>query len=250
MKIEKISKSQEKASFIVHGIRHSTANAIRRSVLEIPTVAIDSVEFYKNDSALYDEVLAHRLGLIPLSAPKTFTLRGKCSCKGKGCMKCTAILKLKAQGPKTVYSSDLKSKGIDVVYKEMPIVILAKDQELEFVAEATLGTGKQHAKYTPGLIWFNAYPIIKEIKHSEKSMKVSQEDFEKIKKADFKACQDYLNEAVESEGKFLKVEASEEDFIFFIESFGQLSPEEIFTEAIEVLNENLDELAKTVKKEK
>lgn len=250
MKIEKISKSQEKASFIVRGIRHSNANAVRRSVLEIPTVAIDSVEFYKNDSALYDEVLAHRLGLIPLSAPKTFTPRDKCSCKGKGCLKSTAILKLKAQGPGTVYSSDIKSKGVEVVYKEMPIVILAKDQELEFVAEAVLGTGKQHAKFTPGLLWFNAYPMIKEIKHSEKSIKVSPEDFEKIRKVDFKTCQDYLNETVECDGKLLKIEASEEDFIFFIESFGQLSPEEIFTEAIEVLNENLGELTKAVKKEK
>ena len=44
-------------------IPESLANAIRRSVSEIPVLAIDEVEIFKNDSALYDEFLAHRLGL-------------------------------------------------------------------------------------------------------------------------------------------------------------------------------------------
>ena len=158
------------------------------------------------------------------------------------------MLKLKAAGPGIVYASDLKSKAVEVVYKEMPIVILAKDQELEFVAEATTGTGKQHAKFTPGLLWFNAYPTIKELKQAEKAVKIPSQEFEKIKKGDLKACQDYINETVESEGKFLKIEASSEDFVFYIESFGQMSPEDIFNEAINSLNENIDELAKAVKK--
>jgi DNA-directed RNA polymerase subunit D len=185
-----------------------------------------------------------------LNAPKNFTLKERCSCKGKGCLKCTAVFKLKAKGPGIVYSGDLKGKGAEIVYKEMPLVILAKDQELEFIAEATLGTGKQHAKFTPGLLWFNAYPVVKEIKQSENSIKVSAVEFDKIRKADFKACQDYINETVESEGKFLKIETSPENFIFYLESFGQMAPEDIFNEAIQVLNENLDELAKAVKKEK
>ncbi|MGB9708243.1 MAG: DNA-directed RNA polymerase subunit D [Candidatus Pacearchaeota archaeon] len=250
MKIEKLSKTENKASFIVRGIRYSIANAIRRSVLEIPTLAIDTVEFYKNDSALYDEMLAHRLGLIPLTTPKNFTKRENCSCKGKGCLKCTAVMKLKTIGPKTVYASDLKNKGVEVVFKEMPIVILAKDQELEFIAEAVLGIGKQHAKHTPGLLWFNAYPIVKEMKQAEKPIKIPPQEFEKIKKSNLEACQDYINEIVESEGKFMKIETSPEDFVFYIESFGQLSAEEIFNEAINTLNENLDEFAKAVKKEK
>lgn len=45
---------------------YSFANAIRRSVEEIYALAINEVEIFKNDSALYDEFLAHRIGLIPL----------------------------------------------------------------------------------------------------------------------------------------------------------------------------------------
>ncbi len=46
------------------------ANALRRSVDEIPVLAINEVDIYKNDSALYDEIIAHRLGLIVLKNQK------------------------------------------------------------------------------------------------------------------------------------------------------------------------------------
>ena len=51
------------------------ANAIRRSISEIPTLAIDEVEIYKNDSALYDEMLSHRLGLIPIRTEKSMSVK-------------------------------------------------------------------------------------------------------------------------------------------------------------------------------
>ena len=53
------------------------ANAIRRSVSEVPTLAIDEVEIFKNDSALYDEVLAHRFGLVPLKMEKSMNSKTK-----------------------------------------------------------------------------------------------------------------------------------------------------------------------------
>ena len=35
-------------------------------IAEIPTVAIEKVNLYQNTSILADEVLVHRLGLVPL----------------------------------------------------------------------------------------------------------------------------------------------------------------------------------------
>lgn len=260
MKIEKLSKTNEKISFIIYGITNSIANSIRRSIFEISTLAIDSVEFYKNDSALYDEFIAQRLGLIPLKADlKTLSKREDCSCKGKGCLKCAVNLKLKAKGPCTVYASDLKGKGFEIIYPEMPIVILSQDQELELVAEAKLGNGKEHAKFNPGLIWFNSYPkaeISKNCNNCGECIKVCprkaiSNQGNKIlideKKCDLcGACIETCNKLKEA----IKLAPSQEDFVFYVESFGQLSPEEIFNISINQLNDNLDDILKELKKQK
>lgn len=45
----------------------SFANALRRILLsEVPTVALEHIYIYNNSSLLHDEVLSHRMGLIPL----------------------------------------------------------------------------------------------------------------------------------------------------------------------------------------
>jgi len=252
MKIEKLTETDSKISFAVRGITHAIANAIRRSVLEVPVLAIDTVEFYKNDSVLYDEIIAHRLGLLPLKALGPFTEQDKCSCKGKGCAKCTASLKLKAKGPCTVYASSIKAKGLEIIYKEMPIVILAPEQELELSAEARLGKSMEHAKFAPGIVWFNSFPMVKETKNPEKqnTFKLPAAEFALLQQGKSRLIPDLIGEIVECEGKFLKVEPSEEDFIFFIESFGQLKPEVIFTKTIDALNDNLEKFAKAVQKAK
>lgn len=56
------------ASFSVIGIDASVANAFRRIMLaEVATFAIEVVMIYNNTSIIQDEVLSHRLGLIPMT---------------------------------------------------------------------------------------------------------------------------------------------------------------------------------------
>ena len=67
--IKTINYNKEKKKFsFTTDMQIDLANAIRRSVLEIPVMAIDEVEIIKNDSALYDEILAHRIGMIPIAS--------------------------------------------------------------------------------------------------------------------------------------------------------------------------------------
>ncbi len=260
VKIEKIKGTKEKIYFSVKDADHAVVNAIRRSVFEIPVLAIDEVEFYKNDSALYDEMLAHRLGLMPLKAPKTFKLKEDCSCEGKGCLKCTASLKLKAVGPATIYSGDLKGKGVEVVFKEMPLVILAQDQALEFSATACLGKALEHSKFSPGIMWFTSIPHIKLDKDTETYIdtaeicpkkaiviKGNKIEIDNLKCDVCEACIEYCNK---NNKKALDISFSERDFLFNVESFGQLGPEEIFLGSIDALNENLDVFAKLLTKAK
>lgn len=52
-------------------------NAFRRLVLSsVPSMAIEKVHIFNNTSIIQDEVLAHRLGLIPLKAdPRLFDFK-------------------------------------------------------------------------------------------------------------------------------------------------------------------------------
>ncbi|MCX6741653.1 MAG: DNA-directed RNA polymerase subunit D [Candidatus Pacearchaeota archaeon] len=258
VKIEKLKETKDKITFSIDGINSTIANSIRRSTFEIEVLAIDLVEFYKNDSALYDEMIALRLGLLPLKAPKSFTRRGDCSCKEKGCLKCTASFKLKAEGPGTVYSKELKAKGCDIVFEEMPLVILAKDQELELTAEAYLGSAIEHTKFLPGLVWFRSNAVINLTKDTESYTdlvnicpkraiisKGSKIEIDSLKCDLCECCIEYCNE---KNKKPLDLKASEDSFTMFIESFGQLEPKELFIESLNIIDKNLDEVAKAVKK--
>lgn len=63
--------------FDLIGIQPAFANAFRRLMLsEVPSMAIEKVMIKNNTSIIQDEVLAHRLGLIPLKAdPRLFEYR-------------------------------------------------------------------------------------------------------------------------------------------------------------------------------
>ena len=97
MEIKKIKQIENKLIFEISEINEVEANTIRRLMItETPVMAIDEVEIQKNDSALYDEILAHRLGLVPLKTnPKSYILSEKCTCKGEGCAKCQTTLTIR-----------------------------------------------------------------------------------------------------------------------------------------------------------
>jgi len=68
-KIKIISQSEDELVFDMIGIDASIANAFRRILIaEVPTMAIENVAITNNTSIIQDEVLAHRLGLIPIKA--------------------------------------------------------------------------------------------------------------------------------------------------------------------------------------
>ena len=215
----------------------SLANAIRRSVNEIPVLAIDEVDIYKNDSALYDEIVAHRLGLIPLKNQKV--------------KKDTPIqLKLKAKGGEEmgVLSGEL---GEDVVYDDMPIVLLEKGQELELVARARQGIGIEHAKFVPGLVFYKQKSDItispEGAKHEE--LAVLYPDFfefteGKLKVIDEIACD--LDNVDVQDFKGVSIELGD-NLIFSIESWGQMDAKEIFVESCKALKSNLNDLTKALK---
>ena len=192
-----------KLVFSVKGVDTAYANTLRRIMgFEVPVMAIEEIEFRKNTSILYDEMIAHRIGLIPLTTDlKSYNMMSECKCKGAGCASCTVKLTLRAQGPCTVYSSDIKTKDPEIkpISGKMPIVKLLEGQEIELEATAILGQGKIHSKWAPGLVYY----------------------------------------------KMPNVDGDE--YIFTVESWGQLTPKEIVIKAIDIYNKELEEFAELVK---
>jgi len=139
------------AKFTLSGVSTSFANTFRRAMIsEVPTLAIEDIRIYDNTSVLFDEMLAHRLGLIPLRTDlKRYKPRSECSCEGVGCPICTATYTLSVEGPRTVYSNDLIPQDPDAAPAEekIPIIDLARDQKVVLEAYAIVGTGKEHAKW-------------------------------------------------------------------------------------------------------
>ncbi len=127
-------------------------NSLRRVMLaELPKLAIDDVIIYDNTSALFDEMISHRLGLIPIPTTdlSILSFRSECKCGGKGCPSCTVRYTLSKEGECVVYSGDLQPEHPSFAITEtlVPIVELAKDQRIILEVEAVLGRGKDHAKW-------------------------------------------------------------------------------------------------------
>ena len=197
-------------------------------------MAIEEVEIFKNDSALYDELLAHRLGLIPLKMEKGMSEKTKID------------FKLSKTGPCTVYSGDLEG-SVDVVYDKIPLTILGEGHKLELSATATLGKGINHAKYLPGLCYYRHLSVVKsnsevdeivskskglikpEKKGSSWIADLSDGDAERVASIDAKSIED------------------SDEILFVIESYGNMDAKDIFAKAIEALEENLNEFVKSLK---
>ena len=250
MEIRILEKAKDKMylSFMIRGTTPAYANALRRLMIgEVPTMAIEDVEFIKNNSPLYDETIAHRLGLVPLTTDLK-SYRMKKGAEDDGAAACEAILTLKAKGPCTVYASSLKSKDPKIVpaYPEMPICILLKGQELELQATAILGKGKQHAKWTPALVWYSYEPTLTINPKSDQLEKVKhlypQQIFDKSGKIDKATILDNnLVDAVDGVcDDVITVEYNDKNIIFHVESWGQLDAKVIVQKAIELFDENLD----------
>jgi len=128
-------------------------NAIRRIMLsELPKLAIDDVVIYDNTTALFDEIIAHRLGLVPIPTDLTLlNFRDQCPCNGVGCPSCTVRYTLSKEGSGTVHSGDLQPAEASwtITEDKIPIVDLFGDQRLILEVEAVLGRGKSHAKWQP-----------------------------------------------------------------------------------------------------
>ncbi|PSN86761.1 DNA-directed RNA polymerase subunit D [Candidatus Marsarchaeota G2 archaeon ECH_B_SAG-G16] len=159
--IKIIEENEHFLKLEISGFPKEIVNALRRTMIaEVPTLAIDEVLFTENTSSLYNEYIAHRLGLLPLKTnpDPEFLANLSIDIQNGLIPEYRSDLQLRAECPPqagkslTIYSSDLKSLGaeeIEVVEKNIPLFKLGVGQIVELQAFARYGIGKQHAKFSP-----------------------------------------------------------------------------------------------------
>ena len=153
MASNKTTNNTEEVKVLFKDKHNSVVNAIRKTILDdVPTFAIEDVEIIKNESPLYDDMMAHRLGLIPLSTDlESYNFKSDCSCGGVGCALCEVKLTLVQEEEGYVLSSSIASDDPEIspVYKEIPVTKLKEGNSVEVSCKAILGTGREHAKWSP-----------------------------------------------------------------------------------------------------
>ncbi|XP_029376999.1 DNA-directed RNA polymerases I and III subunit RPAC1 isoform X2 [Echeneis naucrates] len=178
-RIDMVHLDERSMEFDMVGIDAALANAFRRILLaEVPTMAIEKVFIYNNTSIVQDEVLAHRLGLIPIKAdPRLFEYKNTAAEGGSEIDTIQMQLKIKCSRNPTaskdssdprelylnhiVYSRDIKwipignqadvfaDSSIGPVHDDILIAQLRPGQELDIIMHCVKGIGKDHAKFSP-----------------------------------------------------------------------------------------------------
>ena len=281
-------------------------NSIRRALIaDVPKLAITRVDFaqginqdnatgdvYESVNTLPDEVIAHRLAMIPIPTHPEEGIVFPEDCvnckdmveKDKGCPSCQILYSLKVQGNpkdsddelKYVYASDLNvisdpMFGLKEEHQRIPLTLLSKGQYLQFYAFATLGRGRDHAKWSPvAAVAFR--PQMKAILNTPKKAKVLF-DLD-LKTTDGKALDAKLfgkdkvisdinlvfdlEKAIHQVGAgtgrdadfddAITFEKVEEAFVFTFETDGALTPVQAFNGAMQELKGRFENLSNDIEK--
>lgn len=170
--------------FNIKGVDEAFVNALKRTMTEdVPTLAIDKVEIYKNTSVLYDQMLVvQRLSFISINSENVdqFVYADECLCKNTSidsyCKKCSVAFQINVKNTskevRVVTDRDFECDcEEDRKYIEfpnqpglppLPIVELGHQQEIHLKAIVRKGRGSLHAKWSPIVkCHFNAIPKVR-----------------------------------------------------------------------------------------
>lgn len=280
-KLEILELTPDYIKFILSETDVSVANALRRVMIsEVPTMAIEFVQFSTNTSPLHDQFLAHRLGLIPLisNTAQNFNYGRDCVCDVGGCDKCMVGFRMSVRNDsdevRIVTSHDLipEQDGEVVPFDHhgnvdssdaTMITKLGKNQEIEFEARAVKGIGKEHAKWIP--VSVATYQFDPDIRINQEAMERLDED----QKQEFvDSCPTRVYGYREARGEvyvenaekctyceeclvfaknidvpdLVSVKQKMDRFIFHVEATGQLKPDEIVMSALHTIQTKLSDI--------
>jgi DNA-directed RNA polymerase subunit D len=258
LKVKVLSRKGQRLQFILEGTDPAFANSLRRIMItEVPTLAVEWLDVHENNSALFDEIISHRIGMIPLKFnPKKFVAAEDCDCRNKGCPLCQVVLILEKKGPCIVTAGDFKSsdKAVAPVDPRIPIVELLENQRLKLEAVARLGTGLKHAKHHAANASYHYYPEIKVTgsqADAQRALKICPKGLVTLSGKKM-VVNDILRGDMAlgclRDAKGIEAKGDESRLIFDVESISGLDPSYIVSRAAEILQEKADDFRKKLTK--
>ncbi|PKI83092.1 Rpc40p [Malassezia vespertilionis] len=148
LRVDVTRMTKDLCEFELAGVDASIANALRRALIaevsvhgcsdsQVPSVAIEHVYIWNNTSIIQDEVLSHRLGLIPLAIdPTKLTFK----------MVYASQLEWDPKGDQGETMADAPPQPVN---PDIVIAKLAPGQGMEMELHCEKGIGKDHAKFSP-----------------------------------------------------------------------------------------------------
>ena len=280
-----------KIRIILSETNAAQVNGLRRAILsDVPKMAITKVRFeqgvtqdnkgevIESVNVLPDEVIAHRLAMVPVPTfldefvfPEDDENNKNLPEDQWGSPLSQIIYHLSIRGPnsdsdeqfKTVYAGDLNVLGetklqVSEEHARIPLTILSSGQYLELYAYATLGRGRDHAKWCPAAaVTFQprqkatlnkptkAKTLFDLNLTSKSGRAINAKLFTNKECTDVDSVLDleramhqvgYGTNRDEAFDNAITLEDIEGEYIFSYESDGSLSPEEVFNQACEELS--------------
>jgi len=269
--VEVVELEGNRITLLIEGYSIAFANALRRlAISDVPTMAVDFAYFYDNDTSVYDEIIAHRLGLTVLRSDDALSkYKSPEECRGvdppdPDCYVEVFLEKeLSEESPTGYYvkAKDLvfSDELVKPVHPETPLTYLAPGQKIHLVAYARLGRGREHAKWSPTSVAILQYTPVVEIIGGDASRECMEclsaypEVVDAIKRGGVKVAYDRnINTSglrYCSEGPcrgVIKLSYNKDRLILTIESTGALRPERIVLEAARSLYTRAERLRESI----
>lgn len=281
MKVNVLQMDDYYAQIEFKDVNYSFVNSVRRSLVSmVPCLGLHEIDFhmgslgsyveeesgdereYESISAMFNEIVAHRLGMLPIPTGKK-TIEAFGDSINDDSKQPDIMYSLHKQGPCTVYSGDLEPVSGDdslvIPETNVPIVKLAEGQAILVYAKAKIGNAQKHTKWQCVVApRFYQAPTI-----SVSSGKGSKAIFDLVAKKNFKKKGNkyVMDNPVEAHNALKKLEqlwndkeakesidisTKKDHFIFEFETNGAMKAELALEQALKALDGHCNEFASAI----
>ena len=286
MNSEIITEENHSIRILLKDTDRASVNALRRTMIaDTPKMAIHRIRFtqstteedgviWESVGPLPDEIVAHRLAMIPIPSEGEFHIPEECpNCADmvesqRGCPMCEIIYRCMVRGEpegRAVKARDLEVLGdlkfsIPSEFEDITITKLYAGQTIDFIARANKGHGRDHVKWQPvaGITFYARQHAVLNDKKAAKvlwglGLSIKEKDFGKNGRMEDISLVDQLKKDLLHVGPStdygrdfadaITLEDVPGEFILQYESDGSMNPKTIFEHASQILSTRLDNIS-------